>query len=199
MPGTPKFKALCAKIDELGGEDFIFEELAMGRTQTKIGKMLGVSRQMLYKWSKRTTERRKLFKEAEKMGGDVLAEESLDDLLDLKGRDLTSAEVSLARATSEGKKWMARKMNPDKWADRKVLDVNVTVQDLHLESAREASEAFLTAEREQRALLEAGDAKVQEIDAMERLKEYVTTGQGGALVVEGDFEIEQEGQNDDDT
>jgi hypothetical protein len=58
MPGNPVFEAFCAKIEELGGEEYVFDKLRAGESVSQVAK--GVdnrSRDMLYKWLWRGTRR----------------------------------------------------------------------------------------------------------------------------------------------
>lgn len=183
MGGTPKFNALCRKIDaDWGGEDGIIDIIAGGVTQNKLAARLGVSRQMLYKWSKMTEGRREKYLEARTTCAGVYADESkdlLDDLAD--DPDVTSAQVSLARARSHSRQWTAGKLNPEKYGDKQVIDITVNAENLHLDAVRDLSAAFLERERE---IARLGPGPAQEDEE--------TDLSTAPMVVDGDYEIEEE-------
>jgi hypothetical protein len=36
MPGNPVFEAFCAKIEELGGEEYVFDKLRAGESVSQV-------------------------------------------------------------------------------------------------------------------------------------------------------------------
>ena len=152
MPGRPVLRELARRIEVLGGEDFVFEQLASGITQAKLADGLDTNRRMVYSWSKMTPERREKFVYYRKLGAGAAFDESVDILDDMvDDPDLNSAKVSLARARSQAKRAYAAKMNPEKYGDKQVIDINVTHSDVHIEALKEANalkEAFIAANRQ---------------------------------------------------
>ena len=52
MPGQPIFQKLRKDIQEIGGEEWFFEQVADSRPIYKIAKQFGISRSLIYRWLK---------------------------------------------------------------------------------------------------------------------------------------------------
>ena len=165
MPGRPILQKFCRRVEALGGEEFIYSELGGGYSYNRIATLLGVDRRLLASWRNMTEERAEKCKYWRRKGADAIAEQSVDDLEALKDDpDLNSAKVSLARASAQGKRWMASKL-ADKWSDRTVVDINVNADSLFLDVIQERSRQWLAMEQDRgplESLLESGD--IEDVD-----------------------------------
>ena len=163
MPGRPILQALSRKIEKLGGEDFVYGQLSNGITYSKLAILLGCDRRLFFSWRKMSEDRLERCEYFRVMGAGVLAESSVDELVDMQGQDVTSAEVSLARATSNSKRWLAGKVDPATWGEKQVVDINVSADNLFMDALRAGSKKWL-ARDDERLRLEAGDEDIVEGD-----------------------------------
>ena len=136
MASRPMLHALCKKIDEFGGEDWIFDQLASGISVGKIAAQCGVSRRMIYRWRdlREFPDRPTLWAEALRFSGEAHAEMGLDDLTDADG--LVPAEIQRAAHISKYRQWLAGKRDPH-FAD-KGIELNFNVGELHLQAVADA-------------------------------------------------------------
>lgn len=147
MAGQPMLRALERYIEERGGDTFIFDRIADGESIGKIAKTITlpgqtqpISRPFLYIWrNKGGDERRKGWALAMEASADSAAEDAGDILDELAEEtfDPSSGQVSLARARSEYRRWVASVRNKEKYGDAKSeVNVNLSLGDLHLDALR---------------------------------------------------------------
>lgn len=144
MPGRQFLNQLEKRLEQLGGEDYLFDRIASGERLKDIAADLGCSRPYLYKWRDREPfkdRRRERWSEAMRLSGEAKLEEGeeiLDGLADTH-KLITSADVSVGVARSNYRKWMAQVRDPEQFGDRSngagmILNVGV----LHLDALRSA-------------------------------------------------------------
>lgn len=149
MPGQPVLEEVERKLrEELGGEEWVFDQLAEGRTVGQVAEDLGISRRYLYRWRDRIAHkerRRALWKEAMQMSGAAQAERGLQEL-ETVDRDESgahripmSAEVQLAGSRAKYRQWLAGKLDPETYGD-KGLEMSFSFGDLHLQALQRPRE-----------------------------------------------------------
>lgn len=142
MAGRPLLRKLSREIAERGGDSVIMEKIRDGQTMGSIAAEFGVSRPMIYQWiHKGGEEREKAWELAKKLSGESLVEDGMRILDDLAEEDRVmppeTSEVTLAKARSEYRRWLASVRNRDEFG-KKGGDVNVQVNlhDMHLDALR---------------------------------------------------------------
>lgn len=142
MAGRPFLQALELKIEGLGGEDAaVFEPLADGASLGTIAAELGVSRPYMYVWrdhKEHRERRREKWELAMKLSASTHAELAGEVLEKLAAKGvITNADVNLAKARSEYRRWLAGKRDPEAFGDKQEqVQVNVSIGQLHLDALR---------------------------------------------------------------
>ena len=120
------------------GEAVVFERIAAAETVGKVAAAFGVSRSSFYGWVKQGgDERRATFEDARRQSADAHAENAVK-ILDEASSDST-AEVTLARAQSDVRKWLATCFNRAQYGDPGVsVKVNnaLNLGQLHLDALK---------------------------------------------------------------
>ena len=120
------------------GEAVVFERIAAAETVGKVAEAFGVSRASFYGWVKQGgDERRAKFEDARRQSADAHAENAVKNLDEASSN--TTAEVTLARAQSDVRKWLATCFNRTQYGDPGVsVKVNnaVNISQLHLDALR---------------------------------------------------------------
>lgn len=149
MAGQPVLEELERKIrEDKGGEEWVYDQLANGRTVGDVAEELGISRRYMYRWRDRKgcKERRKpLWEEAIRMSGAAQAERGLRELEGLDkdedgGRRIPmSAEVQLAGSRAKYRQWLAGKYDPEGFGDRGI-ELSFSLGELHLQALQRPRE-----------------------------------------------------------
>ena len=164
MPSRPHLQNLSAQIADLGGEDWVFDQIAAAEPMKDIAGHFTnpetnqpYSRQMVYAWIHAGgPERERKWEDAKEVAAHIYAEQA-GEVLD-ESRAITSAEASLVKARSEYRKWLAQKFNRKTYGDDKAgVDINLNIGQLHLDALRAANGAPALPARAVHAL-PAGDA-----------------------------------------
>ena len=135
MAGTPIKRALFAKIEKMGGIEFVCAHIAEGMTIGRLAQFLECSRPLLSLWINQTEERKEAVLRARKLKAEKLAEEALD-IAD-QADETSIGGVNKARLQVETRKWMASKLNPDDFGDKSGPQVNISIGDLHLQALKQ--------------------------------------------------------------
>ena len=143
--GKPrKPRGSIARLDD--GEAVVFERIAAAETVGKVAESFGVSRSSFYGWVKQGgDERRAMFEDARRQSADAHAENAVG-ILD-EASSYSTAEVTLARAQSDVRKWLATSFNRAQYGDPGVsVKVNnaVSISQLHLDALRAHGQNTLT-------------------------------------------------------
>lgn len=142
MAGRPKLQELSARIERLGGDDYVFDRIAGGDPIGTIAKDLGVSRPYMYTWRDQkpeelAAERKARWEKAIELSADAKEEEGAEILDDLARKDLvTSPEVQLATSRAKYRQWQAETRNRTKFGGEQGVTVNVNLGQLHLDALR---------------------------------------------------------------
>jgi len=134
----PIQQKLGREIEERGGEEYIFDQIASGVSIGKIAQSFGVSRRLLYRWrdERHAPHRPAMWADALKLSGEAHAEAGLDDL-DKPGV-LLGTEVQMITQRSKYRQWLAGKRDPQ-FAE-KGIELNFNVGELHLRAVENAKQ-----------------------------------------------------------
>lgn len=132
MAARPITRAAHAKIRKAGGEAWVFEEVAGGRTLKDIAQELGISRQILSTWCNRP-ERRDALSRARQEAAGALMDEALA-ITDSADEDPNVLQK--ARQQTDLRKWLAARLAPQQWGDSGP-GVQVSIGQLHLDALRQ--------------------------------------------------------------
>jgi transposase-like protein len=141
MAGTPVKRALFAKIEQLGGIEFVCAHIAEGMTIGRLAEFLECSRPLLSFWINQTEERKEAVLRARKLKAEKLAEDALEiaDSVD----ETTIGGVNKARLQVETRKWMASKLDPEGYGEQKQAQVNISIGDLHLQALKQTNKGIV--------------------------------------------------------
>jgi transposase-like protein len=115
MVGQPIFMQLCATIEERGGEDWFFEELAVTGSVVKLARQMNISRDMLYRWRNRSDERRKRWDEALREGASIALDEADELMEDMPLRGNMPADVTARNSKANWMKERAKMLDPERF------------------------------------------------------------------------------------
>ncbi len=141
MAGTPIRRALFAKIEKMGGIEFVCAHIAEGMTIGRLAEFLECSRPLLSFWINQTEERKEAVLRARKLKAEKLAEDALEiaDTVD----ETSVAGVNKARLQVETRKWMASKLDPEGYGETKGPQVNISIGDLHLQALKQTNKGVV--------------------------------------------------------
>ena len=139
-----KFSRRVAQLygadDDPSGEDGFLERVADGETIKSIMSDFGYSRGMFYTWVKSGGEKRQeKFMVARTLSADAMVDDGLailDALQDLTM--LSNAEVSAATSRANYRRWLATVRNREEYGEKAGVNVNLTINQLHLDALRRA-------------------------------------------------------------
>lgn len=160
MAGRPVLDRLNAAIEEAGGDEMMFDQVAAGKPIGEIMEPWGVSRQMFYAWLDSREGRREKYEEAKRQSADAHVEEAHDILMGANPKQVHSAQVSMLKAQVGFKKWLAAKRNPEEYGEQnQQIDFNINLNDFHLEALQKHGGREIPGEKEVEAdyeVLESG-------------------------------------------
>ena len=137
MAGKPKMRKLEADIEERGGEQWFFDQIADGIKWADIAAELGVSRPMLYKWLQRKDGRQEALREARRLTAMSFADDGLQILDTADPRT-----ANLAKARAAYRQWLAERFDRESFAQKASTEVNVQIdaRQLHLTAIQRPEE-----------------------------------------------------------
>jgi hypothetical protein len=140
-----------------GGEEWVMDQLADGRTVRSIAEELGVSRRYLYMWRDRQGHRERLkpmWEAAVRLSAEADLEASIADFDRLdrviytgedgqeERRVPQASEVQLATGRAKFRQWLAGRKDPEKYGEEKGgVNVNLNIGDLHVQAVESVKQA----------------------------------------------------------
>lgn len=155
VTGQPFFWKISALIEERGGEEWFFGQIAEGVKLTAIARSLGCDRQILYLWIKRGEGREEAMVEARRLAAFSIVEDQDDELEN--ARPLTPVEAAHLRTKANYRQWLASKFNRSAFGEEKGAAVVLNIGSLHSDALRvRANErALAPGEKEEVPVVEA--------------------------------------------
>ena len=154
MAGRALRKRILADIEKRGGAEFLYDEIASGKTMTQLAVEYGCSRQYLSTSVNTVPEYVAILGKARGDAADALVDQGLDMVDALDGLS-TSAEIAATREKVQWRKFMAGSYNQDRYGNRPQTNVTISVSDMHLDALRKVNSdiAAIDAEDRQREAL----------------------------------------------
>ena len=135
MASKPVTRAAHAKIKAAGGEDYVFAQVAEGRTLKDLAQELGVSRQLLSAWANAPARRDALTHARQEAAGALMDEA----LAITDGAEQDPMALQKVKLQSDLRKWLAARMAPGTWS-MDSPQVQLTIQQLHLEAVKQVAQ-----------------------------------------------------------
>ena len=133
MPGKPQTRTQLAKIHKEGGAPAILDQVAAGKSLSRLAREWGISRQLLSGVAN-SNANKDAYRRARHDAAAVMVEESLEiaDACEVDPNAIGKAKLQV-----DMRRWAAARMDPDTWADRQAPMVAIQINGLHLDSLRQ--------------------------------------------------------------
>jgi len=131
MAGHPVKRAMLAAIADKGGVEWVYAQVANGRTMWSIARELETSRNVLADWLNVDAERKAMYHAARAASAAALAEESME-IAD-KASELGTSK---ARLQMESRQWLAGVYNREEFGVKQTA-VQVNIGALHIDAMRQ--------------------------------------------------------------
>ena len=121
-------------IEKAGGEGYVMEQVASGRTLQSIADEVGVSRPILSMWAN-AAPRKDALAHAKRLAASALAEQGLSivDSVD------DPADVPAAKLKSDYRRWMASRLSSEDWGEQRSGTTGaIQINGLHLDALRQS-------------------------------------------------------------
>ena len=154
MAGRALRKRILEDIRKQGGAEYIFNQVASGKTMTQLAAGYGCSRQYFSTSINEIPEYNLAVVKAKQEAADALVEEGLEMVDALDGGSTTS-EISATREKVQWRKFMAGSYNQERYGNRPQTNVTISVSDMHLDALRKVNsdlDAIDKLDREREAL-----------------------------------------------
>ena len=163
MAGKPLRKKILTDVAQRGGAEYLFDELASGKTMTKLAENYGCSREYFSKTIHGVPEYAAVIGKAKNAAADALVEEGLGMVDALDGGSSTQ-EIAATREKVQWRKFMAGSYNQERYGNRPQTNVTISVSDMHLDALRKVNSdiAAIDAEDREREAL-AIDAEYEDV------------------------------------
>lgn len=135
MAGKPLKKRILDEIKQKGGADYLFEQIASGKTMTQLAKQYGCNRQYFSTSINTIPDYAKALVRARQEAADALVEQGLEMVDDLDGSS-SNSEISATREKVQWRKFMAGSYNQERYGNRPQTNVNISIGDMHLDALR---------------------------------------------------------------
>ena len=182
MGGQPIWHAFCARVDKLGGIDWIISRIANGATLLAITRELRVSRYLMWRYINLTSERAERYAKARRDGAAALAEEAIEiaDGAD----DMHPAGVQKAKLQVDSRKWLAGVHDREGYGEQPKAagqQINIGVMHLHALQAHGGPDAQASLPRPKQIIT---DAEIVEDDDGHQ-EQASTASEASRVAVEG--------------
>ena len=182
MGGQPIWHAFCARVDKLGGIDWIISRIANGATLLAITRELRVSRYLMWRYINLTSERAERYAKARRDGAAALAEEAIEiaDGAD----DMHPAGVQKAKLQVDSRKWLAGVHDREGYGEQPKAagqQINIGVMHLHALQAHGGPDAQASLPQPKQIIT---DAEIVEDDDGQ-VEQASTTPEASRVAVEG--------------
>jgi len=149
MAGRALRRRILADISKRGGADYLFDQLASGKTLTKLAAEYECSREYLSKSIHAIPEYASAVSKARQAAADALVEQGLEMVDALDGASTTS-EISATREKVQWRKFMAGSYNQERYGNRPQTNLTISVSDMHLDALRKVNSDLAAIDTEDR-------------------------------------------------
>ena len=149
MAGKPLRKKILTDVAQRGGAEYLFEELASGKTMTKLAENYGCSREYFSKTIHSMPEYAAVIGKAKSAAADALVEEGLG-MVDALDGGSSMSEISATREKVQWRKFMAGSYNQERYGNRPQTNVTISVSDMHLDALRKVNSDLAAIDTEDR-------------------------------------------------
>jgi hypothetical protein len=118
-------------IQKCGGEPYVMEQVASGRTLQSIADEIGVSRPILSMWAN-AAPRKDALAHAKRLAASALAEQGLS-IVDAAS---DPTDVPAAKLQSDYRRWMASRLSSEEWGEQRGPMVEINLGAHHLDALR---------------------------------------------------------------
>ena len=140
MAGRPVRRNMLQRIEAAGGDDWLLEQVAAGRTLASIAEDVGITRPKLNAYL-REEARRDSYVRAQEQAASALVDQSLAIV------DAAEPQtVQVAKLRADTRRWIAGKLDRTQWGEQQGPLVNIDLGQLHLEALRSASRPVIAHE-----------------------------------------------------
>ena len=136
MAGRPILREAIRRVEALGGEQWVLDNVMNGVSFAQLAKLADVSRGMLYEWMHKDEKRWEAYQKARELGAYALAEDALN-LVDTATPD----NISVNRERANMRKWLAERANRQAFGQpRDQVPLSLNIGQLHLTAIQETEE-----------------------------------------------------------
>jgi len=163
MAGRRLRKRILEDIHKRGGSDYLYNEIASGKTMTQFAADYECNRQYFSTSINSIPEYAAVLGKARADAADALVEEGLGMVDQLDGGSTTS-EIAATREKVQWRKFMAGSYNQERYGNRPQTSVTISISDMHLDALRKVNsdlDAIDRFDREREAL--AIDAEIEDV------------------------------------
>jgi|TARA_R110000744_G_scaffold72283_1_gene145233 hypothetical protein len=150
MAGRALRKKILSEVQDRGGADYLFEQIASGKTLTQLAQEYGCSRQYFSTSINSIPEYSNMLAKARGEAADALVEEGLGMVDRLDGLSTTS-EIAATREKVQWRKFMAGSYNQERYGNKPQTNVNISVGDMHLDALRKINSDLAAIHKEDQA------------------------------------------------
>lgn len=133
-PAALRLPTRSRQILEFGGEDKVIEEVAAGKTLTKVAAAIGITRPELLRWLRVDYRRFEKYEKARIESAGALADQAIDLVDDADVSDPTTANAKIRKAETQAtmRKWRAGITDRANFGTQEAGAGNVNIGALHL-------------------------------------------------------------------
>lgn len=135
MAGRPIFREAVNRIQAMGGEQWVLDNVMGGMTLSQVSRLADVSRGMMYLWMHQDAKRWEAYQKAREIGAYAMAEEALEIV------DNSSPErISIDRERARMRQWLAERANKkDFGRPQDTAPAQISIGQLHLTALQAAA------------------------------------------------------------
>ena len=149
MAGKALRRRILDDIKKQGGAEYIFDQVASGKTMTQLAADYWCSRQYFSTSINSIPEYASVLARAKQEAADALVEEGLGMVDALDGGSTTS-EIAATREKVQWRKFMAGSYNQERYGSRPQTNVTISVSDMHLDALRKVNSDIAAIDAEDR-------------------------------------------------
>ena len=135
LAGQKLTRAITAHVVEMGGADWLYEQMASGMTVVALAKKFDCARGTMSRILNSRPEWVDAMVKARTEAADAYAEQGLE-IVDALDKESSPSAIAAAREQSQYRRFLAGAFNTDRYGTRAGVSVNINIGDLHLEALK---------------------------------------------------------------